>query len=1439
MKTRHDWRNVGAWLNPCISGQAADKPRRRKIPTRERAPAATVLMALALLGSGADIGAQTCFFYVDNEMAKVPILCVQKNTLMPPCAPPTDCTTVVNAAPQTVLLEHTTWHNCFGNTLAAFFGVQPPGRGQRWYAFHRQFELDFNIWREDHGFAKIESLNWCQGMAMPIGHPSGAPGGIGHVAGCGVGNPRPVIHASGPKMGQPVTCDFCEAFPPCLFYQGAGPNCGGEMGNDAFCTLNGTTYTALEQFPNVDTVSEVLDGYFHGTMHGAVGAADTAGFINDVTDPNCSPRDPMFWRLHKALDDVVRAWQDHIAADIILVIDKSGSMSAADSGGMTKLNAALQAARMFADILDKNRADGQVNRIGIVTFSSTATLNLPLTAADPTLLNPGGPLDTALNAIMAAGPGGATGIGPGLQKALDELCAGNCAGFVPPPGVNTRKGILLLTDGMENVPPCLGGTYCSGGDFDYNKLAFIQVCAVGFGNAGSLDGDLLTLLCERQGGIYMQNPAMDVEHDLKKFFVMGYGQFTDEFLLADPHGFLPANQPATEPITYDACSDSRLTFASGWKTPVLPGSLRLIVTTPSGELVRAGAAGVQSSVQNAWDYKRIPLPYRGESVGTWRAHLVRPHRTIVNGFTTDSFAKTEDGVALVRRQIQRLCPDGCTNVLYFEDGRHGPDSVYELALMKEVDSRLIGSVITPADAAAFAQRLDGNWDLIVYAHQRGGEDPEPYDSILAGKLCQGQRAIITENRRDLGAEILRCAGAVAAGGINWSNLIGDGRLVDGTHALRNPGYPTFTWGLQPVSASSAVQALGSPGTNGAIVAAFLGVGAAGGSAVAQNWFIGILGRGLSKLDPHLQHSVRRTGDDLVASVRMLPSYYRAGGYDSISARVEVTYPLEGLGNIFTRRLDDNRQIAGDPVDRRGATLTGTNGADIPTGVATFPLYDDGTHGDEHPENQYWTAILPGLGKYDGMYQFRYLLDFNVAGCITHRELTRSIFMDSRSHPATTTTLVVSNNVLPDGRRLTSVRITPRDVYTNMWGPGRIGVIRCNDPQDCALQQGVRDNGDGSYTVDVLTPPGVAGVRLNAFNAPVDLPITCPTCPRLSLLNLNPTRIEEFQLVTGTVLLNAPAQAGGGGGARVYLSSSDPEVAFVPESILVPTGAVSASFVISNAHGHGSNIVTITARYGEDTRINRFTVVEGHGDFVPFEITAINARGGFLDIDFSSPYLLDHHELQMRPTLQPADQWDAMQGNLSNLGANRFRITVPRPPGGEKFFRLRALFGLDPDHNHGGGATSAKLWDGRDDGLRRAARTVEYRQQPNRPIPDNATTGIRDALNVRDNLDLTGLRIYVNVSHTHVGDLVVELVAPNGKAVVLRTRSGATKPDLVGWYGVELPLPLPGLFNQFIGERANGEWTLRLSDQGAGDAGQLNEWALRLTGYERASLLSQK
>ena len=181
-------------------------PRHR---TRVPIPIVAVLVAFWALPANA----QTCFDYVDGcsrpaegwtipfplpncVNAKVPLQCVQKGPLaatgaLVPCSweipipgqdfagdchedgDPSDCcTSVTSPNTQAILQMHTAWHNCFGN-VGDSDGNNPPGRGQRWYAFHRQFELDFTLWRETAGFGFIQSLEWCPGMNMPIGHPSG------------------------------------------------------------------------------------------------------------------------------------------------------------------------------------------------------------------------------------------------------------------------------------------------------------------------------------------------------------------------------------------------------------------------------------------------------------------------------------------------------------------------------------------------------------------------------------------------------------------------------------------------------------------------------------------------------------------------------------------------------------------------------------------------------------------------------------------------------------------------------------------------------------------------------------------------------------------------------------------------------------------------------------------------------------------------------------------------------------------------------------------------------------------------------------------------------------------------------------------------------------------------------------------------------------------
>ena len=1189
-----------------------------------------VIAALAAPLSRAS--AQTCWVYTDTEQAKVPLQCVQMGNLAQSCngnpgcydgsaatacciddGDPSDCCTAIPASsPQTIREMHEIWHDCFG-AVGAPNGVNPPGRSQRWYAFHRQFEIDYNEWRDQIGLGPIQSLEWCPGMNMPWGQ-GGAGNGTAQVGVCGTGTNRP--------NNKP--CPFCEAFPQCLFFGGAGPStCPGAPSST--CGTPGPggftrPYTALEQFPNVEEVATVLDGYFHGSMHFAIAAADRWGIANcndanndgnlsatetsacynlDSLTSNCSPRDPMFWRLHKALDDVVRAWQDSKAVDVMVVIDTSGSMSEPDSTGGTKLQAAMNAVDMFADLLEDARTDGQTNRIGIVTYASTPQLRLGLTPVTPTLRAAGGAFDNAIDAIVAGGATGCTGIGAGIERALQELCPpGDCRGFSAS-GDNDRKAILLLTDGLENVPPCLnpagasGGTcggQCFGSPAALEKLQYTQVVSVGFGTAGSLNGPLLTLLSERQSGVYMQNPNGPGD-DLKRFFVKAMGNISGELVAIDPEGKLGAAEAATPAVTYESCGDSSLTFGGTWDKAVDPGDLRLLVTSPKGDLVRGSLPAVEASRERLWSHARVRLPYDGAGPGVWRAELIRPHRVFVDGFAPTAFARLAEGTQIVREQIHRLCPQGCKRALYYEEGVPAGDSAYEAALKIEHARRLVADVDRVRDETRLGAALDRqDWDLIVYA--RGGADVAlPSDQLLARRLCDGARAIISDSRPKASASILRCSGARHGGPVRWSELAGRKWFGGPDAKLKNPGDPQSAW---------LVGALGS----GHVVARSLdtdqpAVVLKAEAGAEQNWAIDILGRGLSKITPALMRNRWVTGDTLLAAARILPSYVRRGGYDRVVAQVEVEYPTVGLGTIAARRHGDPKRVEGEMLEGAGAALSR---AQVPTAKAVFKLNDDGVDGDETPGNLHYTGTLTGLGHVDGHYRLRFIFDLTADGCTTRREATQSLFVEVGVDPGKSPIDVQPGQRRADGSSFLDLRIQPRDGFGNILGPGRAKAPSCQPAPSCKVVDTVRDLGDGHYVVRLDVAAGTSAVRLHAFDTTFDVGVPCDTCPRLTSVRVDKRETREHAALQGVVRLDGPAPRGSDGGAVVFLRSSDTRLAGVPASVLVPAGEVSATFPVTVRHLMDAKAarVRIEASYGGRSLEALVNVLPGedHGAYSP-------------------------------------------------------------------------------------------------------------------------------------------------------------------------------------------------------------------------------------------------
>jgi len=112
------------------------------------------------------------------------------------------------------------------------------------------------------------------------------------------------------------------------------------------------------------------------------------------------------------------------------------------------------------------------------------------------------------------------------------------------------------------------------------------------------------------------------------------------------------------------------------------------------------------------------------------------------------------------------------------------------------------------------------------------------------------------------------------------------------------------------------------------------------------------------------------------------------------------------------------------------------------------------------------------------------------------------------------------------------------------------------------------------------------------------------------------------------------------------------------------------------------------------------------------------------------------------------------------------------------------------------------------------------------IPDNASGGVTNILNITATGALASVNVGVTVSHRHRRELEVSLVSPSGTPVRLYNRTGDDDPDLVTFYP-ELTAPdqsLDALAGQFIG----GAWQLVVKDLLAGNTGQLQGWSLALT-----------
>ncbi|OZG75110.1 hemagglutinin [Hahella sp. CCB-MM4] len=125
-----------------------------------------------------------------------------------------------------------------------------------------------------------------------------------------------------------------------------------------------------------------------------------------------------------------------------------------------------------------------------------------------------------------------------------------------------------------------------------------------------------------------------------------------------------------------------------------------------------------------------------------------------------------------------------------------------------------------------------------------------------------------------------------------------------------------------------------------------------------------------------------------------------------------------------------------------------------------------------------------------------------------------------------------------------------------------------------------------------------------------------------------------------------------------------------------------------------------------------------------------------------------------------------------------------------------------------GASLIGDYEGDDTGGGEFENTDDYN------IPDNSSSGVTSPIDVKDVGSASSVKVTVDIIHTYIGDLVVELIDPNGGSFVLHNRAGGSSDDLHSTYTVDLD-----------GKSVDGTWQLKVTDRAWRDTGYIDAWKM--------------
>ena len=218
--------------------------------------------------------------------------------------------------------------------------------------------------------------------------------------------------------------------------------------------------------------------------------------------------------------------------------------------------------------------------------------------------------------------------------------------------------------------------------------------------------------------------------------------------------------------------------------------------------------------------------------------------------------------------------------------------------------------------------------------------------------------------------------------------------------------------------------------------------------------------------------------------------------------------------------------------------------------------------------------------------------------------------------------------------------------------------------------------------------------------------------------------------------------------------------------------------------------------------------------------------------------------------------DGDNSNQEMTAAKHYEISLEQADG---LFQLERVRGTDGDANdlYAGAAASfsdastpdSRWWSGAAsnliiDRISASGPTMSFRVRtsdveappslltkkstPARAIPDDDLDGISDRIVVDEDVQISAVRVDVDITHTYRGDLQVMLATPWGSEIELKPQgSGGSADNLKASYDAAAVPALATL----RAHGSKGPWTLTVRDRAQADTGRLNAWSLQIASVD--------